>query len=331
MHIDYFLDCVANWTPRWFNKPKFHILLHLIQHIRRFGPPLLFATETFESYNALIRCLSVHSNRQAPSRDIAVGFANANRIRHLSSGGKFLVSTKTPRKCKAAKNTIITTGSTTCNDTATANAKKDVAPIPSSRDFHSIGEEVVNLINRQDRVFQLAFGGPKDRSEGACIFILFMICMLNLILEGEYFRKAKGGLKPWDNTLSYKYLRQAENTQNKDLRHLKFSAIQSFSLRNGDKVEIGSFLFADISNRAGMSVGKVIEALQIYGSDSEYRREADVILISLYRTGEAVLPYYMPELSQSNESVLIEFLVSFRVNFTMITTYSYLTRILFVQ
>ena len=66
------------------------MLLHLIEHILRFGPPHVFATETFESYNSFIRDLSVHSNRQAPSRDIGYGFANANRIRHLVSGGKFV-------------------------------------------------------------------------------------------------------------------------------------------------------------------------------------------------------------------------------------------------
>ena len=50
---------------------------------------MLRITETFESFNALIRALSIHSNHQAPSRDIAIGFANASRIRHLLSGGKF--------------------------------------------------------------------------------------------------------------------------------------------------------------------------------------------------------------------------------------------------
>ncbi|KIK11230.1 hypothetical protein PISMIDRAFT_19713 [Pisolithus microcarpus 441] len=31
--IDHFLNCTARWTPRWFNKPKFHILRHLPDHI----------------------------------------------------------------------------------------------------------------------------------------------------------------------------------------------------------------------------------------------------------------------------------------------------------
>ncbi|KAI5985257.1 hypothetical protein EDD15DRAFT_2511676 [Pisolithus albus] len=87
--IDHFLNCTARWTPRWFNKPKFHILRHLPDHIRRFGPAILFATEGFESYNAVIRDHSIHSNQQAPSRDIARGMARCHQIHHFLSGGKF--------------------------------------------------------------------------------------------------------------------------------------------------------------------------------------------------------------------------------------------------
>jgi hypothetical protein len=49
----------------------------------------LFATEAFESFNAIIRAKSVHSNRHAPSRDIALAFAQGNRVRHLLSGSLF--------------------------------------------------------------------------------------------------------------------------------------------------------------------------------------------------------------------------------------------------
>jgi len=52
-----------------------------------FGPPILMATETFESYNAIIRTWSINSNRGAPSRDIALAWALWHRIRHLLSGG----------------------------------------------------------------------------------------------------------------------------------------------------------------------------------------------------------------------------------------------------
>jgi hypothetical protein len=75
------------WNINWFNKPKFHLLLHIPFHVRLFGPAILFATEGFESFNAVIRAQSTHSNRQAPSRDIAASFSYMHATRHLVSGG----------------------------------------------------------------------------------------------------------------------------------------------------------------------------------------------------------------------------------------------------
>lgn len=88
--IQDFLACIVRWTPCWFNKPKFHLLLHLPEHICHFGPASLFATEGFESYNAVIRAKSVHSNCQAPSHDIVISFAHANRVRHFLSGAHIM-------------------------------------------------------------------------------------------------------------------------------------------------------------------------------------------------------------------------------------------------
>ncbi|KAJ7177170.1 hypothetical protein C8R46DRAFT_989326 [Mycena filopes] len=87
--IKHFLDCTCHLTLQWFNKPKFHVILHLPAHIRCFGPAMLFATEGFESFNAIIRSCSVHSNRHAPSLDIASKMARGNRVRHLLSRGFF--------------------------------------------------------------------------------------------------------------------------------------------------------------------------------------------------------------------------------------------------
>ncbi|KAH9910206.1 hypothetical protein B0H21DRAFT_714536 [Amylocystis lapponica] len=36
-----FLAATALWTTQWFNKPKFHLFLHLLEHIKRFGPAAL--------------------------------------------------------------------------------------------------------------------------------------------------------------------------------------------------------------------------------------------------------------------------------------------------
>lgn len=88
-----FLAATALWTTQWFNKPKFHLFLHLLFYIRRFGPAILYATEGFESYNFLIRLRSVHSNRHAPSADIAEAFSFLHAVRHLVSGGHVLAVT----------------------------------------------------------------------------------------------------------------------------------------------------------------------------------------------------------------------------------------------
>ncbi|KAI4524760.1 hypothetical protein K525DRAFT_149713, partial [Schizophyllum commune Loenen D] len=69
--IDDFLACTALWNVRWFNKPKFHLLLHLPRH----------------SYNAVIRLRSINSNRHAPGHDIAYRFSHLHATRHLLSGG----------------------------------------------------------------------------------------------------------------------------------------------------------------------------------------------------------------------------------------------------
>jgi hypothetical protein len=68
------------------------MILHLPDHVRRFGPAILFATEGFESYNAVIRLRSVHSSRSAPSKDIAESFSHLHAVRHLVCGGAFYVS-----------------------------------------------------------------------------------------------------------------------------------------------------------------------------------------------------------------------------------------------
>ncbi|KAI0828596.1 hypothetical protein BC628DRAFT_1428616 [Trametes gibbosa] len=82
------IDFAAALSPGLLTeKNKFHILAHLPDNIERFGPALLFSTERYESFNHVFRLCSIHSNRQAPSRDIAKTFANQDRCRHIASGG----------------------------------------------------------------------------------------------------------------------------------------------------------------------------------------------------------------------------------------------------
>ncbi|TRM61676.1 hypothetical protein BD626DRAFT_375148, partial [Schizophyllum amplum] len=68
-------------------KIKLHLLPHLIDDIRRYGPAIRNSTEVFECFNAVFRLCSVLSNHQAPSRDIARKFTSMDRVKHILSGG----------------------------------------------------------------------------------------------------------------------------------------------------------------------------------------------------------------------------------------------------
>ncbi|KAH9947059.1 hypothetical protein B0H21DRAFT_856845 [Amylocystis lapponica] len=82
------LDIWAVIDPnRILTKSKLHVLSHLLQDIRRFGPAVLYSTEIFECWNAVFRFCSILSNHQAPSRDIAVTLAGMERFKHQVSGG----------------------------------------------------------------------------------------------------------------------------------------------------------------------------------------------------------------------------------------------------
>ncbi|POW11280.1 hypothetical protein PSHT_08505 [Puccinia striiformis] len=86
-HVSNFLYRIVRLTAQWVNKPKFHMILHLGESIRRFGPATLFATEKFESFNGVVCYASTHSNRLAPGRDIAIKLADFNALRFSLSGG----------------------------------------------------------------------------------------------------------------------------------------------------------------------------------------------------------------------------------------------------
>lgn len=89
--IEDFLTISAQCAPSiLISKAKFHFLLHLPMYIRRFGPPILFSTERFESFNHVFRLSAIFSNRQAPSRDTCHMFARQDDVKHVVSGGFWL-------------------------------------------------------------------------------------------------------------------------------------------------------------------------------------------------------------------------------------------------
>jgi hypothetical protein len=82
------LDIWVKIDPnRIITKLKLHVLTHLRDDVRRFGPPALYEVEVFEASNQVFRQCSVLSNHHAPSRDIATTMARMERFKHIISGG----------------------------------------------------------------------------------------------------------------------------------------------------------------------------------------------------------------------------------------------------
>lgn len=82
------LDAFGDVDPsKIIVKMKLHLLAHLTQDIRRFGPAIRNSTEIFECFNGIFRLCSIYSNHQAPSRDIAIKFASMDRLKHILAGG----------------------------------------------------------------------------------------------------------------------------------------------------------------------------------------------------------------------------------------------------
>ncbi|KAJ6563257.1 hypothetical protein B0H10DRAFT_2239490 [Mycena sp. CBHHK59/15] len=72
---------------RILTKIKLHLLAHIMDDVRRFGPLIRSSTEIYEAFNGVFRLCSVYSNHLAPSRDISRKFASMDRVKHLLSGG----------------------------------------------------------------------------------------------------------------------------------------------------------------------------------------------------------------------------------------------------
>ncbi len=82
------LDMFAKRDPsKIISKIKLHLLAHLLEDIRSFGPLVSVATEISEAFNAVFRYCLILSNHLAPSRDIAVQLANQEGLKHHLIGG----------------------------------------------------------------------------------------------------------------------------------------------------------------------------------------------------------------------------------------------------
>ncbi|KAH8809502.1 hypothetical protein DL96DRAFT_1440046, partial [Flagelloscypha sp. PMI_526] len=71
------------------SKLKVHLLCHIPEDVKQFGPLLGEATEGYESFNAVFRACSILSNHKSPSRDIACQMSDQESMKHRLMGGLF--------------------------------------------------------------------------------------------------------------------------------------------------------------------------------------------------------------------------------------------------
>jgi hypothetical protein len=274
------------WTPRWSNKPKFHYLLHLPAHIRRFGPALLFATESFESFNAVIRAKSVHSNRLAPSRDIATAFAHNNRVRHLLSGGQhFFRDSELSQKYVGAFSSMAT--NPTCDKSSVHAGEagiwrqvssaatcliEDDSPIAS---YMGLNDKHNDLIGKCNIVF---FMRGADRFEGTC-------------------KLAKEDPRPYDHTTTAQHFPSLISPPS-----LPCMMGASIVLRNGDVCYPGSWVLfkSSASDAAVPALGRVCEIITCPSTAGIQQSTHPHILLQNADIGACVQPYQMPAIHLNN-------------------------------
>ncbi|KAF5384421.1 hypothetical protein D9615_003216 [Tricholomella constricta] len=259
--IEHFLDCTARWTPRWFNKPKFHIIRHLMPHVQRFGPAILFATEGFEAFNAVVRNHSVHSNRLAPSRDIGRSMARHNRVRHVLSGGFFI-----PRVQANSMDKPYLPFSDNLRDWKTAG--------PAPRAFCQ-----PRLTRRNVFADMLGFSiQSESRSPGDCD---------GVILQDVRYDSTKAGQlavsHPFTSTL----------------HDLRFSTYKSVFAQNGDVCSLTSFILVRCGGGVPM-IARLLEILQLHGRGVHFDGCASMLLVEDYRVAGIAPVYGLPAIQKQS-------------------------------
>ncbi|KAE9400250.1 hypothetical protein BT96DRAFT_993265 [Gymnopus androsaceus JB14] len=275
--IQQFLLHAGKWSIQWFNKPKFHILVHLPEHIRRFGPAMLFATEVFESYNAIICAKSIHSNRLAPSRDIAWAFAKQNRIHHLLSGGIFLDREQIKVDSEASK-----------------KFKDPNLPQTEHITQHwvCIGQSAMDVVSwSSDTVGQ--YLGISDKAN-------------EIIPTGACTLDPKSSEQRWANTQTGRITPNTSNFTETEKMVGSFHRAQDMILSNGDKCRMLTYAACShpaLQNfsRNGIAIAQVVETLRLKRSGGFTSSIADSVLVEAVMVRTTSSSHGMPRLMPSSQ------------------------------
>jgi hypothetical protein len=290
----------AQWSCDWFNKSKFHIVLHLPKHIQQFGPAMLFATEAFESFNAVIRAKSIHSNRQAPSRDIAMAFAQGNRVRHLLSGGYFI-----PAELEAPGESVA------------------IGPEQfSHKDWRTVGPGPLRLLNSDATVQHYLGLFVADReslmsSSGESWHHRFPGSLLTQPLGR--CKRDKLEPRPFAETITGTHLPGVFHCMPGHPRRMFVTASEVYLL-NGDRCRPGQHVIIqrhDVNLNTGIlsSVGPafiacVREIIQQHGSQNYDNSQPDGILVQTVHSSDVAAQFQMPALKYKDEYSFVPLTVS---------------------
>ena len=116
------------------------------------------------------------------------------------------------------------------------------------------------------------------------------------------------GPREWLETGSSKFI-SIQSAKDAKLYDRSFAGLLSCTLLNGDKCTLDSWVVAR-QRRNSLSVARVVEILQLIGSESEFSRQPDLILLSLYNTGPLAETYRLPILIESRNFALSPYKVS---------------------
>ena len=101
-----------------------------------------------------------------------------------------------------------------------------------------------------------------------------------------------------------------EVAEAKKLTDKKYVGFEFFHVQNGEKCYIGDYIIVSKSD-SRFSVGKVLEILQVNGSEAELERRPDYVLLSICDTAPSEM-YRMPKLLKTALCLLGDYKVFFK-------------------
>ncbi|KAJ3896974.1 hypothetical protein F5879DRAFT_764851, partial [Lentinula edodes] len=231
------------------------------------------ATEGFESFNAIIRARSVHSNRHAPSKDIAHAMARSNRVRHLLNGGSFWTK-------------ILA-------DTTRSASKKRQSPAKS---FHQrLSESPLSFVDHK------YWRKASSDVQSLLGIIDFDAKLLGLQHDEDSFAMGhSSGQLYFVNTLTYRNVPFLDLALEQDLCR----TFEAVCLQSGDKCEVRNWVIWNRRSNNGQiipTVGMVIEILQMMRSPEESHGLASRLTIDRAIAGEYHSYYGMRHIELTGE------------------------------